>query len=435
MILKSFQRVFVLCVFFLTAISCDKRNPEEKFTPTVHIEEKEGRYQLVRNGEPFYIKGGAASSEFLEELKEAGANTARIYDTTNLGSVLDRAEALDLAVVVDIPLPKFDRDPQFYEDPELFEPMFRRVKRVVNQHKDHPALLYWNLGNEIYYPYFYKNTPFHSNYNSMLEWIKKNDLNHPISTATIGANKLLVLSIRLRSPELDFISFNSFGTLSSFSRRLKPIQPLWNGPHVISEWGVNGQWEARRTSWDARIEESSKKKAEQIVERHHKYIEELENSFGSFVFYWGQKDEATPTWYSLFDENHLKSEAVFKLENIWKNRSREFPGPELHYILLNKMGAADDIILPPATAVEAEALLGEVQDPKSYSYFWELRPESWYHLTESRKLERPIKNAGKEASFYTPSEEGPYRLFLHVTNGTEYFASSNIPFYVLDPEK
>jgi len=258
--LKALKILFITCLLLTITVTCKKQDDSEKLSPTVHIEQTETGYRLIRNGEPFYIKGGAASSQYLEELKTAGANTARIYDTINLKETLDRAETLGLAVVVDIPMPKFVNDPEFYENRELFEPMKARVERLVQKHKDHPALLYWNLGNELYYPYFYKITDFYSNFNILIDLIHDIDPNHPISTTTIGANKLRVLSIHRKSPKLDFISFNSFGTLSSFSKRLRPIAPIWSGPHVITEWGVNGPWEAKLTAWEAPIEETSTKK-------------------------------------------------------------------------------------------------------------------------------------------------------------------------------
>src|SRR5690606_18258098 len=146
----------------------------------------------IRNGKPFYIKGGAAHPDYLKELKEAGANTARIYDTINLQNTLDQAEALGLAVVADIPMPKLHTDAAFYEDDRIFEELKRRISRVVKEHKDHPALLYWNLGNELYYPYFYKESNLHERFNILIDLIHELDPNHPVSTVTIGANKLQI---------------------------------------------------------------------------------------------------------------------------------------------------------------------------------------------------------------------------------------------------
>lgn len=416
-------------------VACKKRGDSGKLLPSVYIEQTETGYRLIRNGAPFYIKGGAASSKYLEELKEAGANTARIYDTINLDKTLDRAEDLGLAVVVDIPMPKFVNDPDFYENLELFELMKARVERVVQKHKDHPALLYWNLGNELYYPYFYKITDFHSNFNILIDLIHDIDPNHPISTTTIGANKLRVLSIHRKSPNLDFISFNSFGTLSSFSKKLRPIAPIWSGPHVITEWGVNGPWEAQLTAWEAPIEENSTKKAEQIKQRYHDYIEPLKsnNSLGSFVFYWGQKNEVTPTWYSLFGTKREKTQAVFELAKIWSDNKLTYKGPELDYILLNEKGAAESIILSPQTEVKTEVILPQSKT-QNLEYHWEIRHESWYKMHESILAEDVhFQKTGNKVTFTTPEKEGPYRLFLYLTNESDYFATANIPFYVLKP--
>ena len=423
----------------ITSISfgCKERSNDGSEMPVVYVEKDKGEFRLIRNGKPFYIKGGAAHPDYLKELKEAGANTARIYDTINLQNTLDKAEALGLAVVADIPMPKLHTDAAFYEDDRIFEELKRRISRVVKEHKDHPALLYWNLGNELYYPYFYKESNLHERFNILIDLIHELDPNHPVSTVTIGANKLRILSIHRKSPQLDFISFNSFGVLSQFSKKLKPISPIWKGPHVITEWGVNGPWEAQNTSWKAPIEETSTKKAEQIKQRYYDYMEPLkkENSFGSFIFYWGQKNEITPTWYSMFSKNKMKTQGVYEMEKIWKNEKEGiFPGPELEYILLNKKGAAENIILQPGKNARVEIVLPQIKN-QQLEYHWEIRKESWhqYHISEVVNV-GDFHTTGNYTDFITPLNDGPYRVFLYATNGTEYFATANIPFYVLNPQ-
>lgn len=338
-------------------------------------------------------------------------------------------------MVVDIPLPKFDRDPEFYENENLFRILKNQVGNTVKKFHDHPALLYWNLGNEIYYPYLHKSTDFFSNYNELIDLIHTIDPNHPVSTSTIGANKSRVLTINNKSPQLDFISFNSFGVLSKFSSKLAPIAPIWDGPHVITEWGVNGPWEAALTSWKAPIEETSTKKAEQIRERYYSYIKPIKKtgSLGSFVFYWGKKNEITPSWYSLFGKDKLKTQAVFELENIWKEKKEKYNGPELDYVLLNDKGALDNIIITPNSEAIAEIKLPD-SSKQDLSYTWEIRPESWYRTGESKTVPNiDFSQIDRKVHFKAPKNEGPYRLFVYLTNGTEFYATANIPFYVLNP--
>lgn len=416
------------------SISCD-REKCKNHSATVHIEETEDGYSLIRNGEAFYIKGGAAGVDYLQELKQAGANTARIYDTLYLERTLNKAHSLGLAVAVDIPLPKFYNAPEYYEDEELFSRLKEKVAQVVRKHHNHPALLYWNLGNELYYPYFYKSTDFFENFNKLIDLIHEIDPDHPVSTTTIGANKLRVLSIISNSPQLDFISFNSFGVLSSFSKKLRPISPLWDGPHVITEWGVNGPWEASLTSWNAPIEETSTKKAEQIRKRFNSYIKPIKNkgSLGSFVFYWGKKDEFTPSWYSLFGKNKQKTQAVYELSKIWKDSIGEYTGPQMKYIMLNGKGAPESIVLTPNVTAEAELFLPK-NKKQDLDIEWEIRPESWNEPGSSEVLEGiAFQSEGNITTFKAPAKEGPYRLYVYLRNNTEYYATANIPFYILNP--
>ncbi|MDX1761662.1 MAG: hypothetical protein R3218_05865, partial [Christiangramia sp.] len=433
--LKKIGIKVIMGILLAVSFACSE-DKCENHSATVHLEETKNGFRLIRNGEPYYIKGGAASPTFLEELKEAGANTARIYDTLYLQRTLDKAHSLGLAVVVDIPLPKVYIAEEYYEKDELFHLVKSKVEPLVKKFHDHPALLYWNLGNELYYPYLYEVSDFHERYNELIDMVHEIDPNHPVSTTTIGANKSRVLSILARSPQLDFISFNSFGVLSSFSDKLKPISPIWNGPHVIAEWGVNGPWEAKVTEWNAPIEETSTKKAEQIKNRYHNYLEPMkgDGSIGSFVFYWGAKNEYTPSWYSLFGENREKTQAVFELSQIWQSSKKEFPGPELDYITLNEAGAIKSIILSPNEVATAEVILPKNKE-QELKYDWEIRKESWFDTDISEKVSGiEFQLDSNKARFKTPKQEGPYRLFLYLTNGTEYYATANIPFYVLNPE-
>lgn len=357
-----------------------------------------------------------------------------MYDTLNLLETLNKAQELNLAVVVDIPLPSYNSSPEFYEDKVLFFQLHKEVEEIVTKYKDHPALLYWNLGNEIKFPNFYKRTSFFDSYNSLLNLMHELDPNHPISTTFNYPNKLKILGIITRSPKLDFISFNVFGTLSSFQSKIKPIKLLWNGPYLISEWGINGPWETSFTAWNAPIEETSTKKAEQIKDRYKTYLQRQEDprSLGNLVFYWGHKIEVTPTWFSFFGENREKTQITFELENIWKKSNEEYTGPELEYLLLNEKGAMDNVILFPETQAEVEVILPQNND-QELEFYWEIRKESWYVEDESILIDdfRHQKRENK-AVFRTPADEGAYRLYVYLRNNTEYFATANFPFYVLN---
>jgi len=81
--------------------------------------------------------------------------------------------------------------------------------------------------------------------------------------------------------------------------------------------------------------------------------------------------------------------------------------------------------------VEAEVILPESKI-QNLVYHWEIRHESWYKSHESILAEDVhYQKTDNKVIFTTPENEGPYRLFLYLRNESAYFATANIPFYVL----
>ena len=444
--LSSWFRIFLkkalytLLLFFLVSqISCSSKE-QKKTTPKVFVEKTPNGYQLIRNGKPFIIKGSGGNS-FFSELKMAGGNTIRIYDTLDLQQHLDRADSLGLAVIVDIPLPRFVTPDTIYNSKETMARLYRGTKKLVNTYKDHPALLYWMLGNEIKYPDLPGNRNLENNFNGLIEMIHEVDGDHPVSTAIAGFDRRRILSMVTMSGSLDLISINIFGELSTFNKRKKNMHLLWSGPYVFSEYGINGPWEADKTLWGAPIEETSTKKAEHYVERFNNYIKPIDDGrcLGSLTFYWGQKQERTHTWFSTFILNDKKTQGVFEMENLWKGKNEKFKGPEIDYMLLNGKGAKESIVLNPSEKATSQLFLLKNDSISQFKTTWEIRPEHWNYFAYE-KVKTPEKMSGlvlkssrSELLFVIPKEEGPYRLFVSIEGENGYVATANIPFYVLNP--
>ncbi len=421
-----------ICILFF---NCSKKG--NTTTPTVYIKKTWKGYELIRNGKCFYIKGASGDSHF-KELSDAGANTIRIYDTTRLKIKLDQAHKLGLAVIMDLPVPRLRIRDTIYNNPIRVERLKARIKDFVDQYKNHPAVLYWILGNEIEYPDLPGNKHFYSTFNDLIDLVHQIDPNHPVSTAVPNINRSQVLSMAIKSPKIDLLSINTFGHLSSLQKRMATIALLWKGPYVFTEWGINGPWEAQNTTWGAPIEQTSTKKAEHYTDRYTKYINGIKDNrcLGSLVFYWGQKQERTHTWYSLFSETGVPTQSVFALENLWKNRDKTFKGVALNYMLINQKGAPESIVLLPETQNNASLFLNK-SNTDSIKIRWEIRPENWYYFKWDKERKTiPLsglisRNKGASISFQTPVEEGPYRLFVYVEDSSGYMASTNTPFYVL----
>lgn len=415
--------------------ACGHPTATDERNKKVFIREQDGKYTLFREGQPFLIKGAAGFSN-LRQLRESGGNTIRTWDTSGLGAILNDAQANGIAVIAGLPMPVSSLL-SYYKDTAKTNAQYNAFRDVVNRYRSHPALLMWSLGNEVDFPYKPRFKPFYRAYNRLLEMIHSDDPDHPVTTALINLNKRCLYNIRWKVPGLDLISLNIFGELSSLRDNLDGFSWFWDGPFLISEWGINGPWESEATAWGAPIENTSTKKAEQYLDMYRRWMP-VENPrfLGACVFYWGQKQEVTHTWFNLFDEQGAASATAGVMQYIWTGKWPAVSAPAVKYMLVDGKGARDNILVSPGSEHMAEVLMGN----DSVHIRWEILKEDWYirnwYEANTRKpasQDSLLRMTGaRSTTFRAPAKEGPYRIFATIYNQNGQFATTNTPFYVVD---
>lgn len=398
---------------------------------------KNGNFILSIDKKPYFIKGAGGDSH-LDVLQACGGNTIRTWDTVKLSRILDSAANHNLKVMAGIYIADPLTSESFYSDTVKVNAQFRAIKKVVEQYKNHPSLLMWCIGNELNLPNSPFSFRFYNAYNKIIDMIHKDDVNHPVTTAVWNFSKKAIINLRLRT-DIDILSFNIYNNTKSFKAELNAMTWFWNGPYLLSEWGIDGPWEgSAHTVWGAYIEPTSTKKAEIYAKRYLLDMPIGDPRFiGSFVFYWGHKQETTHTWFSLFEENGTKSETVDKLRYIWKKERPAFQCPQINYMLLNEKGATDNILITASAVCTAKVeLLKPI--PDGYEVVWALYPEDWYKNNQRanksylKKIDVSFRSTGNlEVSFGVPDQEGPYRVFATIYDKHGNFSTCNVPFYVL----
>lgn len=425
------------CTYFLWNLRHSEDNRPQ--TGKVYIKKTADGYQLYRNGYPFHMQGASGNSH-LKELADVGGNTIRVYDTINLNGILDMAEANGLAVIVDIPIPKYNKTYDSYLIDADNNRLKENVKQLVKKYRSHPALLMWNLGNEVEFPLVFRKNSFIMTFNELIDIIHREDPDHLVGTTIPSVSKKQILSIYYHSPSIDILSYNIFGNLKNLRSELNKISFLvGQRPYYISEWGYDGPWEHHLTSWNAPIEPTSTKKVEQLRSNHRNLLQNINsNCLGSLIFYWGEKQERTHTWFSFFLEGHGKSEVVEALKSLWEGTHADAPSLGLDYMLLAEKGSQSDLVFPPNKSTNATIRFNRPKKD-SIKISWEIYPEAWnYNLSDKEKKPTKISGAilssdGDQVAFITPSQEGPYRIFAYIHDSDGNFATTNIPFYVLNP--
>lgn len=398
----------------------------------VEIVKKGESWQLLRDGQAYYIKGAGGKTE-LKTLVEIGGNSFRTWSADDGLKILDEAHKLGLTVMMGLWV-QHERHGFDYNNEEAVQKQLERFTNIVEKLKDHPALLLWGIGNEV--DLNYSNTKVWNAINDIAKMVHKLDPNHPTTTVTAGLDSLEVDLIKRRAPEIDIYSVNTYGGLASVCRNIKKFG--WTGPYLITEWGPNGHWEVAKTEWGVPIEQTSSEKAESYFTRYNQSIEmDKTHCLGSYVFLWGHKQETTATWYGLFSKGGEKSEAVNKLEELWTgNKSRNY-APIVDSVVLNGQKLGEDIYLK-ATAINQAKIYLKDPDGDRLKISWRIINESTKTREGGDAETEPEAETGlilsspkNSVKFRTPKKEGAYRLFVFVYDGEDHYSYANIPFYAL----
>jgi exo-beta-1,3-glucanase (GH17 family) len=410
--------------------------PEDAQPPIrVEIAKTADGYALMRGGEPYVVKGAGMGRDDIERFAGHGGNSIRTWSTANdyqdTAALLDAAQAHGVTVALGLSMTA-ERHGFDYDDPQAVAAQLESIRQEVLEYKDHPAVLFWLVGNELNHSH--TNPRVWDAVNDVAQMIHELDPNHPVTTPISGFKPDVIAEIQARAPEIDFISFQLYGSL--FGLPDKIAASGFDGPFMVTEWGTIGYWEMEKTSWGTPVELTSSEKADVFLRAHRDVLEKFEDQLlGSYAFLWGQKQERTPTWFGLLTERGEETEAVDALHHIW---TRAWPAnrtPRVNSIQLDGKSYRESVVLEPGRTYEATFdVLDHEGDPLTYR--WEVKPES-----ESSKSggdrEEPLPNLegllskpDAPKTTITPTSPGKYRLFAYAYDGHDHAAHANIPFLV-----
>lgn len=403
----------------------------------VTVRQADGRWQLYVNGQPFYIKGAGLEFGNQEKLAAAGGNSFRTWRTENGREsgeqVLDGALKNGLFVTMGLDVAR-QRHGFDYNDTNAVAAQLADIKAQVLKYKDHPALLMWDIGNELNLNAH--NPKVWDAVNQISKMIHQVDPNHPTTTSLSGISKQLVEEIKQRAPDLDLLCVQSYADIVNLPRELQSSG--WTGPYVVTEWGATGHWECGKTSWGAPIEDNSTVKAGLYQKRYQIAIaSDHKQCLGSYVFLWGQKQERTPTWYGMFLASGEATEAVDVMQHLWTGEWPAHRSPEVKGFWLDGKTAYQNVRLTADKSFFSRVRAVSPSGNDALTYRWEVRPESTATSVggDFEAAPKPIPGLvipGKpgEAEVKAPAKPGAYRLFVYVLNGHDRAGYANIPFYV-----
>ena len=422
------MRILFVCFFlFFTVI---RSNQYYSQVNSVRIEKNQNGFELYKNNEPYYIKGAGAKSNF-NEVKNAGANSIRVWSTNNK-SYLDSAHKYDLTVTLGLWVAQ-ERNGFNYNDEYNVRSQIELIKKEILRLKDHPSVILWGIGNEV--DLQYSNFKVWETIEEIAKFIKKVDPNHPTLTVIAGLDPSKVFMIKKYCPSIDILGINVYGAIENAPINIRKYG--WEKPYIVTEWGVNGPFEAKVNSWGAKIEPTNGFKANQRLRRYQSIIQKDKDlCLGSYCFLWGQKQESTSTWHGMYLSNGHPTEAVDVMQYCWKGEWPAKRAPSIMHIKLNGDNWKKNHVFIKNEEVILDFIY-ERNNNDSLYFDFQLYPETFstkgggdFQKSPDKLKFEIVKQSENSLSFKVPNKKGFYRIFVFVRNEINQTSVANIPFKV-----
>jgi hypothetical protein len=274
-------------------------------------------WNLLVEGKPFEVKGVTFGYDkdienydtYFKDLKFLGVNTIRTWGTgDNTPLLLDAAHANGIKVMVGIWMrhgrPGMEDDDSFnyLTDTEGMKVMYKTAIETVEKFKDHPAVLTWGIGNEVYLNMATDEEKLA--YSKFLERIcsdiKTKDTQHPITSVEAWTFGLEWWEKYV--PSLDIYGLNSYGAGANYLQAELEKREI-DKPYIVTEFGVTGEWDIKTEKYGVKQEPSDKEKYDAIVYGYNNWIVNKSQCLGVYVFHYNNGKDYGDVWLAT----HVKT--------------------------------------------------------------------------------------------------------------------------------
>jgi len=369
------------------------------------------------NDQPFWIKGvgcnaatGPRGEDYLLMAKDMGANAVHTWGMAPR-SYLDKAHSYGLKVNVGVWLnPIRGQKNESYLDFSYRERLRQKIMEYVHQMKDHPALLFWTVGNEVFTftEADEEKEAFGAFLKELLHLIHEEDPDHPVTYASAGTQDLVYLKKYL--PSLDFVGINTYGEFSSIQQSLE--KNGYEKPFYLNEYGPTGSWELAHDENDMPWDPLDPIKAGNYESLWKQVENRRSECLGGFAFVLGpMRNQDSLTWFNI-NYGDLKREAYWKLFSLYTGKKSSHRCPRIRQFKVDRVSG-----IHPGERINVQVDASDSNSPITYNYFITnvcddplIVEEPVFYPTDPQ-----IKTPGT-ARLKVPLKPGIYRVYVCVAD-------------------
>lgn len=425
---------YLRCLVVVFALLCTT----DIFAQTT-IRKKDNRWQLLVDGKPFDVKGVTFGYDkdvdnydvHFKDLQFLGVNTIRTWATgKNTKQLLDAAHRYGIKVMMGIWMrhgrPGMEDDDSFnyLEDEEGKKAMYENAMNVVKQYKDHPAVLTWGIGNEVYLNM--ATDPEKVAYSKLLEKvcgeIKKMDPNHPVTSVeawTFGLDWW-----QKYVPSLDIYGLNSYGAGAGLLQDELDKKSI-DKPYIITEFSVTGEWDIKQEKNGIKVEPNDRQKYDAIAKGYHNWIKNKRSCLGVYVFHYSSGEDFASPWL-LMRHRGMNRPQYWATREAYTGRKPINSVPNIKKFELSMNDAKSRTWIP--VSLEIDDLENDKMD---VSFYYNQRTGSRKRRNQLLPL---IVEGSLEKGFriQLPELDGPVKVYVEVADSYKNVGIASTGIHVND---
>ncbi|MCM8813430.1 MAG: hypothetical protein NC924_05785 [Candidatus Omnitrophica bacterium] len=394
----------------------------------VRVSGERGGWELQVNGQPFYIKGvgcgyavGSGGEDYLKMAQEIGANCVRTWGIDQgTKDYLDKAASYGLMVDAGIWLnvPDAAKKITYVGHSDFIEAMRAEALAYIQEFKSHPAILMWNVGNEvlIFTKDEQEKIAFCRFLELLVQEIQRIDPDHPV--VYTDAAQVNLPYLKKYVPSLNIIGMNIYGSVRAAQGGWESVQI--DRPYLITEFGPQlPMYSGRDRNGQAR-ELGDYQKA--IIYRRlaEQVIEFKGCNLGGFAFHLGETTQESMTWWNL-NEHARKRQSFWSIYEVYTGKSAPCAAPKIHELTLSKERAikpGEDITV----SVRASLTTGTAA---RYLYRVSTSEEGILQYYVNSYVPVEVKGEGPAVAISAPQNPGIYRVYCFIDDGRGNVSSVN----------
>lgn len=386
-----------------------------------------GSWDLMVNGEPFEVKGigcnqaqGEKGEDYIQMAQEMGANTLRTWGDTPR-AYLDRAQKAKLKVDVGIWInPIRSGSPESFKDGGYLAGLKATILNYVEGMKDHPALLAWNIGNEVfaYTEQEDERIAFGQFLNDLIKAVHDEDPEHPVVYAASSTKDLPYLQKYV--PALDIVGANIYGSFSPVLGWMRSHQ--YEKPLLVTEFGPLGSWDQSKDTNGMAYDPFDQLKAANYESLWRQIEAASEQSLGGIAFVLGEpRNQDSLTWFNV-NLGEDRREAYWRLYTLYTGLKPDNRPPKIFEFRMDVGGGigAGEKFTVSASAKDPE------DDELDYSYFITSIASDPLIVEPPKYFPVEVEALGPgRTRLEAPKEVGTYRVYVAVKDGKGNVAVAN----------